>query len=225
MFSSVIPFQAAWLPLAAAVWPLLVRPTHPSADRRKTVLCCAGEEDDSDIKIAGREPVRSEDDDLKEAQELIRRKRNGDLEKARRLGRELARKIINEDGDPSFGSDESESDEIRRQRRMLLTFVVDYAVRTVIGSEVLGQVALSEFTDGVKRALPEFYEDIGESGSFSFYYLAVRRPDGREKEIGRTFAMLAGYENNTVMEELGEALFIHFNDIVDKCVRSYEFAK
>lgn len=224
MFSSAIPVQAAaWLPLASFIL-LLARSAHPSAGRRSPLLCCAGKEDDSDIKIAGHEPAPS-DDDLKEAQELIRRKRNGDLEKARRLGRELARKIINEDGDPSFGSDESESGELRRQRRMLLAFVVDYAVRTVIESEVLGQVALAEFTDGVKRALPQFYEDISESGSFSFYYLAVRRPVGREKEIGGTFAMLAGYEGKTVMEELGEALFIHFNDIVDKCVRSYEFAK
>lgn len=222
MFSSAISFQAAaLLPLAALALPLLTRRT---AEKRTVLLRCAGEEDDSDIKIAGREPAPGGDDTLQEAQELARRKRNGDLDKARRLGSELARKIINEDGDPSFGSDESESDELRRQRRMLLAFVVDYAVRTVIDSEVLGQVVLAEFTESVKRALPDFYADIGESGSFSFYYLAVRRTDGRETEIGRTFAMLAGYEGRKVMEELGEALFIHFNDIVDKCVHSYAFA-
>lgn len=198
--------------------------------RRPALLFCTdGPEDDSDIRIAGQEPPRSEDDPMPEIRELERHRENGNIDKARALGEELARRIINEDGDPAFGRDPSESDAIRRQRRMLLAFVVDAAVRQDISSQVLGQVVLHQFTERVKSSLPAFYEDVSSSGSFSFYYLCLRRDSDDaptvEDAIGRTFAMLTEKENSPVFEELGKALYLHFHDIVDRCVHSCRFAR
>lgn len=198
------------------------------AVRPGVLLCADGKEDDSDIRIAGHEPRRPEDDPMTDVRELERHKHNGNLEKARALGEELARRILNEDGDPAFGRDPSESDELRRQRRMLLAFVVDAAVRQDISSQVLGQVVLREFTEKVKNSLPAFYEDISSSGSFSFYYVSLRRDSDdapkAEDAMGQTFAMLVGKEHDPVFEELGTALYLHFHDIVDRCVRSCHFA-
>lgn len=197
--------------------------------RSGLLLCADGKEDDSDIRIAGQEPRRPEDDPMTDVRELTHHKNNGNVEKARALGEELARRILNEDGDPSFGRDPSESDELRRQRRMLLAFVVDAAVREDIPGQVLGQVVLREFTERVKNSLPAFYEDISSSGSFSFYYVCLRRDSedapAAQTAVGQTFAMLAGKEHNPVFEELGTALYLHFHDIVDKCVRSCRFAQ
>jgi hypothetical protein len=37
--------------------------------------------------------------------------------------------------------------------------------------------------------------------------------------------MLAGREGDRLMEELGEALFIHFIDIVEKAIKAYDFVE
>lgn len=214
----------------AAVMGMIAAVMGKAAGPRRGVLLCEGmPEDDSDIRIAGHESPRPEDDPMNDVRELERHKRNGNLDKARELGRELACRILNEDGDPAFGQDPSESDEVRRQRRMLLAFVVDSAVRQDIPGQVLGQVVLCEFTDRVKQSLPAFYADVASSGSFSFYYVCLRRDGGDapapEDAVGQTFAMLAGRESSPVFEELGKALYLHFHDIVDKCVRSCRFAE
>lgn len=41
-----------------------------------------------------------------------------------------------------------------------------------------------------------------------------------ESRVGRSFAMLAGREGDRVTQELGEALYLHFSDIVSAAVKS-----
>jgi hypothetical protein len=181
-----------------------------------------GTDDDSDMKIAGTPPAPEKPDDT--AIELEQQKQNGNLSKAQKLSEELAKKIIDEDGVTSFGIDSSESDEVRMQRRLLLAFVVDYFVDKNIDNSILGQVILNHFYDSLKQSVPEFYEDIRESGSFSFYFLCIRNGSNVEHCIGSSFAMLAGYEGDTVMTELGKALFFRFKDIVETAINAYQFA-
>lgn len=181
-----------------------------------------GTDDDSDMKIAGTPSVPEKPDDT--AAELERQKQNGNVAKAEKLSEELAKKIIDEDGVTSFGIDSSESDEVRMQRRLLLAFVVDYFVDKDIESSILGHVVINHFYDNLKKNVPEFYEDIRESGSFSFYFLCSRNDGNVEHCIGNSFAMLAGYEGNAVMAELGEALFFRFKDIVETAINAYKFA-
>jgi hypothetical protein len=178
-------------------------------------------DDDSDMKIAGAAPAAEEPDDAEK--ELERHRLSGNLDKAYALATELAEKIINEDGDISFGSDPGESAEIRMQRRLLLAFTVTYSVEMIIKSRILGQVVINHLYDGLKRDVPDFYEDIRESGSFSFYYLCIRKGGSVDQCIGRSFAMLTGCEDDPVMEDLGEALFFHFKDIVENAINACGF--
>jgi hypothetical protein len=179
-----------------------------------------GGEDDSDMKIVGA-PKQDEKPDESE-KELERQQRSGNLDKARSLGDELAREIIDEDGVTSFGRDAHEGDGVRRQRRLLLAFVVDYSVNSAV-SGMPGHTALGRFYDDLKRDVPDFYEDVRESASFSFYLLCVRDGEDVERNIGSAFAMLAGHEGDKVMAELGEALCYHFRDIVSATISSYHF--
>ncbi|MDR3645361.1 MAG: hypothetical protein P4M02_09845 [Clostridia bacterium] len=180
-----------------------------------------GTDDDSDMKIAGGPAHPAETDDA--GRELEQQRLSGNLAKARVLSAELAKKIIDEDGENSFGSDEQESDEIRTQRRLLLAFVVDFAVSKFISSSILGKVVINQFYDNLKKNVPEFYEDIRESGSFSFYYLCMRGNNNIQSCVGGSFAMLTGHEDDRLMGELGEALFIHFIDIVEQAIKACDF--
>lgn len=181
----------------------------------------AGEEDDSDIKIAGGKIEQPKVDTLEDANELENQRVCGNLEKAKKLGKTLSDKIIDEDGECSFGSDSNEDDKTRIQRRILLAFAACESVENNIKSRVLQGVVLNVFYDTLKNALPDFYEDINGSGSFSFYTLCARRGGDVPHSVGETFAMLVAKEGDRVMEELGEALYIRFGDASLKIIESF----
>jgi hypothetical protein len=178
-------------------------------------------EDDSDIKIAGAKPVKGKDDALAEASELEAQRGCGNLEKAHALGAALSEKIAGEDGESDFGQDIGEDGFIRMQRRLLLTFAAVNTVEGCIKSSVLQGVVIKVLYDTLKESLPDFYDDISESGSFSLYTLCVRRGGDVESSVGQTFATLAGKEGNAVIGEFGKALYLHFVDVTLSTVKSF----
>lgn len=181
-------------------------------------------EEDCDIKIAGEKTFRPNSDDMaSDVNELDLQRRSGNLEKAHTLGAVLSEKIIDQDGESDFGEDSSEDPDMRMQRRLLLTFAAINCVETNIKSEVLQGVVLNVFYDTLKKSLPEFYDDVSKSGSFSFYTLCVRRGVEVDNNMGCTFAMLAGKEGEPVIEELGKALYLRFVDVVQKTILSFDF--
>jgi hypothetical protein len=181
-------------------------------------------DDDSDIKIAEEKPFsKKTEDTTRDANELEAQRRLGNLEKAHLLGEALSDKIVDEDGESEFGEDSSEDTGMRTQRRLLLAFAACSSIEKNIKSNVLQGVVLNVFYDTLKKSLPEFYSDISESGSFSFYTLCVRRGVDVDYNVGCTFAMLCGKENDSVIEGLGEALYIHFVDIVRKTIEFFDF--
>lgn len=187
----------------------------------------AGEEDDSDIKIAGEEKSDDGGEHSVETEmnELEVQRRNGNLEKARLLGAALTEKIIGQDGESTFGEDIAEDAETRAQRRMLLAFAAINTVESNVKSEVLQGVIINVFYDTLKKSLPEFYNDIGESGSFSFYTLCVRRGGDVDTAIGQTFAMLANKSGSNVMAELGKALYMRFVDVTKNTIKSFNITQ
>ena len=181
------------------------------------------EEDDSDIKIAGAETTQNADDEsLRAANELDYQRGCGNLVKGKELGTALSQELINEDGESSFGADVSEDAETRAQRRQLLAFAVVSSVETGIKSAVRQGVVLNVFYNTLRAALPEFYDDINESASFSFYTLCARRGGDVAEGVGHTFAMLVGREKDAVTEELGKALYLRFVDITQKTISAYK---
>lgn len=179
-------------------------------------------EDDSDIKIAGEEPSEDEEKAVEtQFSELEIHRKNGNLEKARSLGAALAQKLISHDGESSFGEDVLEDANLRKQRRLLLAFAVINTVETNIKSQILQGVVINVFYDTLKTSMPEFYDDIGKSGSFSFYTLCARRGGDVDTCIGQTFAMLADKSGDSVVEELGKALYMRFVDVTLNTIKSF----
>lgn len=183
----------------------------------------ASGEDDRDIKIAGSEKIEPEDNAAQDAEELRREHENGNLALARRLGKQLAQKLVDMDGEAFFGKDPGEDEALRDQRRLLFAFTAGYGVERFVPGKLLQDVTTNSFYNALKALLPEFYASLDSAGAFSFYYLCVRREEKPEAAIGKNFAMLSGKSGREVIERLGEALFIRFSDVIKNTITGFDF--
>ena len=169
---------------------------------------------DSDIKIAGDKP----------SQEIKKRRESAvqpetlkkdDIKNAREWGAVIARKFIADANDTVEGA-EPDNSEMIIQRRLLLSFTATVGFEQFCRDDALCGIAQKSFIDTVKNADPELYRSAGDTGAFSFYYLAYRRGSEIDRRIGQTFAMLCSHDGDPVYQELGEALYCWFLSAVRK---------
>ncbi|MBE6740642.1 MAG: hypothetical protein E7565_10060 [Ruminococcaceae bacterium] len=166
---------------------------------------------DSDVKIAGDKPSR----DVKRNRALAENT-NVDKEKAARAkkwGEEVGLKFI-EDAKEAEAAEEMPNLEMILQRRMLLSFTATAGFEQLSPDDSLSGIAQKSFLDTLKKADDELYRTSGDTGAFSFYYLAFRRGGDTERRIGQTFAMLCSHDGDPIYQELGEALYCWFLSIV-----------
>ncbi|MBP5617772.1 MAG: hypothetical protein J6X61_01295 [Clostridia bacterium] len=116
-------------------------------------------------------------------------------------------------------------DDLLLQRRLLLCFAVSTGLEDNAVTPQVARTTLNTFYDTLKRTDPGFYDDIGNSGGLSFYYLAKRQHGDIERRIGQTFAMLCGKDGDPVCQELGEALYFRYLNMVQVALQSKDLAK
>lgn len=178
--------------------------------------------DDSDMKIAGASFGDSSgtirDSAEQTAHLLEHHKKNGNLSRARRLGAIMADSVSAIEGDSP-----AQDSALLTQRRILLAFAVEVGLECFLPDSLVAQTAQNIFYNTLHTTSPAFYDDLQESGAFSFYYLCVR--DGREVEqcVGKTFASLCGHAGDAAYAHTGEQLYIRFIDEVQSTADSLEF--
>lgn len=172
---------------------------------------------DSDIKIAGDKP----------SQEIKKRRESAvqpetlkkdDIKNAREWGAVIARKFIADANDTAEGA-EPDNSEMIIQRRLLLSFTATVGFEQFCRDDALCGIAQKSFIDTVKKTDPELYRSAGDTGAFSFYYLAYRRGSEIDRRIGQTFAMLCSHDGDPIYQELGEALYCWFLSAVRKSAK------
>lgn len=177
--------------------------------------------DDSDMKIVGDgfKPPKSKDDSELTTYLLAKERSNGNLSRARRLGAIMAEEVSAiEGGQPA------EDAAILTQRRILLAFAVEVGLNKFLPNPLLSQTALSVFNETLRQIASVFYEDLQESGAFSFYYLCIREGHDVEKKVGETFASLCGRKNDEALAREGKEMYIHFIKLVHYFTDSIKFA-
>lgn len=140
------------------------------------------------------------------------------LDSARKLGMALAGMTH----EAERGFELNIDDGLLLQRRLLLCFAISTALEDYSESKQAARTAMNAFYDTIKRSDPEFYDDIGSTGSFSFYYLARRQAGDVVRRIGQTFAMMCGQDGDPVCQELGEALYCQYTNMVKVQIKSLE---
>ena len=177
--------------------------------------------DDSDVKIFKAPTADNDTSDLfAVAEEIKRNILNGNSDKAKALGKELAslspesENLINE-------LTETLDAEIKNQCRLLMVFSAEYTLLSEL-KPILATAANESLYDGLKKDAPVFYDSISNGAAMSFYYLAVKQRDVI-KAVGENFAMLCNAKGNKTVSELGSKIFLTTCKHVVKTVEKYDF--
>lgn len=91
-----------------------------------------------------------------------------------------------------------------------MAFAVEVGLDAFLPNNLVAQSAQNVFYDTLRILAPDFYDDLQESGAFSFYYLCVR--DGRHvaRRVGENFASLCGRPGSESYARMGEDLYSRF---------------
>lgn len=158
-------------------------------------------------------------------QQVEREKQNGNLGKARRIGACLAADIaaIDQVTPPANGA--AENVLLLTQRRILLTFAAEVGLDSFLPNNLTAQEAQNVLYNNLHLAAPAFYDDLQESGAFSFYYLCVRNGRHVERRIGETFARLCGMADSESYIRMGIDAYNRFMAQVKQLADSMHFVK
>lgn len=186
--------------------------------------------DDSDIKIFNDGEEQNESfDEVSVIAEMQKHRTNGNILKAKQLGKHLAEIFVDE---PHLLSDlESEIGEIKRddddmyQIKVLLIFTAEYCINHLLPATVLSNTAINAMYDTLNKKAAEFYDRLDDAAEYSFYYLAVRKAVDIPKNIGVSFAMLCGEDKDAYYTNLGQRLFEVAEHEIEKIINGFGFEK
>ena len=187
--------------------------------------------DDSDIKIFNDNGEHTEsNDEVSVIAEMQKHRTNGNILRAKQLGKHLAEIFIDE---PHLLSDlEGEVGEIKRdndddmyQMKVLLIFTAEYCINHLLPATVLSNTAINAMYDTISKKAAQFYDRLDDAAEYSFYYLAVRKGVDIPQNIGVSFAMLCGNENDEYYKNLGKRLFEVATYEIEKTINSVGFVK
>ena len=182
--------------------------------------------DDSDMKIV--QPVQTGGgDDREEAPgEMGLQHFNGNYAKAKEIGTNIVSAFSYKaapdellDLLAEYGVQPAET--VLRQVRFLSVFSAECCLNLGLPSRMLSGVAVGKMYDVLKRVSPEIYAELAQSSAFSFYYMALRRPEG--DGVGRQFAQLCGEPGNDALIKLGTRLHELNCEVYNRAIRDYSF--
>lgn len=172
--------------------------------------------DDSDMKIFGvkEEPDSTDGAEVQAlAEEMKRQRLNGNSERAKQLGIRMAALAPDSSDADSLDlsrllGDPLPAPDIMCQIRILLIFIAESCLHLYTPTPLLATTAANALYDKLIEDDPGFYDTISNGAAFSFYYLALRHSGKADENIGATFAMLCGAEEDQALADLGACLSI-----------------
>ena len=179
-------------------------------------------EKDGDIKIFGKEQNEHEDE-LLFIEEMNNQRKSGNLERAKQLGKELAELFI----EPS--SDENLELSGYGKNRGLLYHIKELKTFTVLSTlqnlqnRFLWETAVSAFYDRLIKRYPEFYERVSGGTAFSFYRIDLKSGSDVTAKIGRSFAMICGNEEDSILQSIGENVYKKSRKEINSIIEELEF--
>ena len=178
---------------------------------------------DEDIKIF--HPSREENDgaDLVELASMTDfQRRSGNTAKAKQLGERLAR--IEPDFLGGYGCELGglENNELY-QVRVLMIFAFQISLHKFMPNTVLSAEAVNAMFNTLKETEEQFFYNITDGSSFTFYYLSVRKNRDVDLSIGKNFAMLCERDDEDEYKNLGTKIFTSMCAYVCDIIEDAEF--
>lgn len=145
------------------------------------------------------------------AEEYRRERRNGNLEKAHRLGRSLAERFLATAVEGDFAP----------EKRVLLSYLAGNLIEEEIGNPLLQTSVWANFTETVRERAPGLAAALHDPRGITYYSLNdVRRASRSEGEI---LAELCHRGRDAALVEEGNTLAENFADAVRADIRAAAF--
>lgn len=109
------------------------------------------------------------------------------------------------------------------QLRALMVFAAQIAMHKYLPHKILSAQAVNSMYEKIEQTSPGFFRNISDGSSFSFYYLAVRKNEDVETEIGKDYAMLCDRDDNEYLIELGRHVYEQTDAKVLSLIENFEF--
>ncbi len=158
---------------------------------------------DDDIKIApdSMSDLFAPADSAQDAADaFVQQRQNGNIDRARRLGKKLARtlprSLAGYEGLP-------QTDETLRQVQLLYSYLVITTIEQCSPNSIVAQTALRVYHQTVRQDSEQAYEATVDSAGFTLYRLAQRRGEAP----GPVFAELCGSSQDPQLAQNGDCLY------------------
>ncbi|MDR2686111.1 MAG: hypothetical protein LBB75_00025 [Oscillospiraceae bacterium] len=175
--------------------------------------------DNDDIKIfapeaAAKPPHAGYLDNLAAETEALRE--SGNLDAAKRLGRELATLSAQSPElvaiSRSFGFTLTPARE--QQLHVLMVFSGQHALRARL-PQLLSEAAITAMNNYLINHSKAFWDTISDGSAFTQYLLATPAPGAAQaRPVGEAFARMCGQEDNPDLRELGATVFTAAEELV-----------
>lgn len=182
--------------------------------------------EDSDIKIFGERPKDSDSEMLRQIETLDHHRQNGNVKKARALGRRLYELVTAEDIRTEIGDPDFAEGKLFVKAGVLALFSTEVALNVFLPSAQLSTIAISEMHRLLSKTDSEIYDKVMESPAYSFYYLSIRK--GGEDvagEIGKAFAEHCRHEGDEKYIAEGRYIYERVQREVLHQIEKIEFAE
>lgn len=189
------------------------------------IFVFAAAQGDEDIKIAGDTFSQPSSEDISElaAQEFLRRKSSGDIDRARGLGQYFANALIDTDSGPLAGELANRSMQMRHHQYLLYSYVVNRVIAEHSPDSILAQTSLNVFYSEIEQASDELHRHVSDMAAFSLYILCERSAKRTDEEIGAIFAGLCGEEGVPETVAYGRYLYCKLYDICLEKIREIPY--
>ena len=181
--------------------------------------------EDSDIKIFDGSHAEHDEEFLRQIEALDHHRHNGNVQKARQLGRNLY-ELVKEDAgrekdvDPDF-----KEGKMPVKAGVLAMFTAEAALNMYLPSTQLSTIAIAELHRLLAKINSPVYEKILESPAYSFYYLCLRKGgDDAIEEIGRAFSEHCRHEGEEKYVQYGRYIYEVVTKEVQKQIDLMDFA-
>ena len=135
--------------------------------------------DDSDVKIFTDSDTSEEaSNELYVIAEMTKHRSNGNIMKAKDLGKHLAEIFVDEPNllsqlESEVGKIECDDDDMY-QIKVLLVFTAEYCINHLLPATLLSNTAVTSLYDTVIKKASEFYDRLDDAAEYSFYYRGVK---------------------------------------------------
>lgn len=181
--------------------------------------------EDSDIKIFEGSHSDHDDDFLRQIEALDHHRQNGNVVKARQLGRNLY-ELVKKDSEHEKDIDpEFKEGKMPVKAGVLAMFATEAALNMYLPSTQLSTITISELHRLLAKINSPVYEKVLESPAYSFYYLSLRKGgDDALEALGEAFAEHCRHEGEEKYIAYGKNIYDTVQKEVQKQIDLMDFA-